>query len=95
MISDAEEIKLRRILDGDESEPYHSPVAITPDDNNDLDFLPRALWINDIGTVVVACIVWGNENMFRFRCEAPALLPVAARRVAQTNTTATDIIGLR
>ena len=75
--------------------PASRSVAITPDDSNDLAQNVRAIHINatagDI-TVVLAGDPDGTTRMFY--ADKGAFLPIVCKRVMDTGTDMTSIIGL-
>ena len=76
----------------------HSPgrngTEITPDDNNDLANVSRALWIGGAGTLEV--LLQGDSAAVTIvGIAAGTLLPICAKRIYSTGTTATSIVALR
>ena len=66
--------------------------AITKSDTDDFAFLVRAIYVGTTGNVVV---VNPDETTVTFTTvPAGAILPVMARRVNSTNTTASNMVGL-
>lgn len=72
-------------------DPLIDGVNITPDDDNDLTFLTRALWIGTAGTVVVT-MMSGEQITF---VGVQGLLPVRVQRVWATGTDADAIVALQ
>ena len=72
-------------------DPAHSAAEITPDDTNDLDQVTTALNVATPGTVRVTMADGGLVNL---TLVAGQTVAVRARRVWQTGTTATGIVGL-
>lgn len=67
--------------------------AVTPVDTADLSISPcRALWIGVAGDV--ALIAEGDTDAVTLTAVEAGLLPVRAKRVLSTGTTATDIVAL-
>lgn len=67
-------------------------VAITPSDTVDLTAYARALYIGGAGDVVV---VTPAGTVLTFKgAVVGSTLPVAVRRVNNTSTTATNLVGL-
>ena len=68
-------------------------VEVTPDDGDDLDDGPcRALYVGSAGNLVIHDFA-GNQVTFA-AVPAGTLLPVRARRVMATGTTADDIVAV-
>lgn len=66
--------------------------AVTPHDSTNFDPC-RALYVGGAGTVVVVFADTGDAITF-VGVPAGAILPVQAKRVNSTNTTATNIVAL-
>lgn len=67
-------------------------VAITPDDAANFSQVTRAIWVGGAGNVVV---VWSDDTTSTLvGVAAGTLLPVRAKRVNATSTTATSMVGL-
>lgn len=67
-------------------------ASVTPDDDNDLDPTPRALYIGGGGAVAMhdrdgTSVTWAAVPV-------GAILPFRARRVLATGTTATNIVAI-
>lgn len=73
--------------------PSLAPFAITPNDDTDLTQIPKALWVGGGGDVVLRGV--NNAGNVTF-ANVPSgfIIPVRARRVMATGTTATGIIAL-
>lgn len=75
-------------LDG----PAYRGFTITPDDATPFTYLTRAIWVGGAGNVVV---VWSDDTTSTLvGVVAGTLLPVRAKRVNSTSTTATSMVGL-
>lgn len=73
--------------------PARAAFAITPHDTNDLAITPRALWTGAGGTIV--CILADDSAEVTFSdVAAGCILPIRAKRVLATGTTATGLVGL-
>ena len=76
---------------------YKKAVAITPSDTTDFvpqgtsDNLTSAIYIGGAGVVVV---VFQDGSTASFTCIAGQILPVKAKRVNSTSTTATLLVAL-
>jgi hypothetical protein len=76
-----------------QSSPAQNAVSITPADS-DLATAVRALYIGSAGNVAV--ILSGDTDAVTFvAVPAGTVLPITVKQVRLTNTTATNIIGLR
>lgn len=74
--------------------PAHTHAAVTPGDTAgaNLSELPRGLYIGSAGDVV---IVTDDDTAVTYvGVPAGTILPIAAKRVNSTNTTADDIVAL-
>ena len=79
-------------LDEDESMvTYNLWTAVTPSDTTDLPRLTDGLWVGTGGNLVA---VMQNNTTLTFAVPSGGWLPIAARRVNSTNTTATGIVAL-
>lgn len=78
-----------RVLDP--TAPARKAFAITPSDTEDVETVPRALYIGVEGDVAV---IMGDDSASVTLVGASGLLPVMVRRVLATGTTATDIVGV-
>jgi hypothetical protein len=73
--------------------PAIDAAAVTPHDTNDLAFTARALYVGTGGDVVA--ILKGDAASVTFKSvPGGVVLPVAARRVLATGTTAANIVAL-
>lgn len=78
----------------DLSSPASRGVAITPSDTTDLPVGVRAVWVGGAGAISV--ILADDANPITLSAvPAGTLLPIMARRVRATGTTATLLVGLR
>ncbi|MEP2473678.1 MULTISPECIES: hypothetical protein [Rhodobacterales] len=73
--------------------PASDGVAVTPSDQDDLDFATRALYVGGTGDLAVQ-LISGNNITLR-GLQGGNLYPLRVARVLATGTTATDIVGLR
>jgi len=74
------------------SAPARGGFAVTPSDATDFAVPARSLWVGGAGNIVVKCI--DNSVITLVGVTAGTLIPVRAKRVNSTNTTATNIVGL-
>jgi hypothetical protein len=73
--------------------PARQAVAITPDDDTDLDDPTRGLYVGAAGDVAV--ILADDSAAVTFTALAAGIVhPLAVKRVRATGTTAEDIIGV-
>lgn len=71
---------------------YSSAVSVTPSDSTDLTNPSLALWIGGAGAVNVDLLEGGTVVFSAI--PAGTLLPIRAKRVRSTSTTATLILSL-
>ena len=74
------------------SAPATRLVAVTPHDTNPLPDLPKALYVGGGGTIVLAGAVGGDATLTNV--PAGTILPIRARFVRATGTTAQAIVAL-
>jgi hypothetical protein len=76
--------------------PGASVAAVTPSDSTDIAKLnghyPRALWVGGTGNVVI--VTPDGEAATLANVADGTLLPIQARRVNSTSTTATSIVAI-
>lgn len=72
--------------------PARKLLAVTPHDTNELDLLPNALSFGADGTVSI--IAQDDTAPVTVTVKAGQILPVRARIVRATGTTATGIVAL-
>ena len=72
--------------------PARNCASVTPHNTTELANLPKALFIGGAGTV--SLIAADDTVAVSFVCPAGAILPVRAKVVRATGTTATDIVAL-
>ena len=71
---------------------YNKAAAITKSDTVDIaDGITQAIYVGGAGVVVV---VFPGGSTASFTCVAGQILPVQAKRVNSTNTTATLMVAL-
>ncbi len=73
--------------------PYARAEAITPNDSTDLTNSTRAIWIGGAGNVKVDTVE--GDTVTLVGALVGTILPIRARRVYATGTTATNLVGLR
>lgn len=72
------------------TKPAADAFAITPDDNNDLAVYANTLWVGNSGTVRITTVLGTTVDIVG----ADKHIPIQARRVHATGTTASSILGL-
>lgn len=73
--------------------PVKSGAAITPHDTNELSFVTRAIYVGGAGNIVV--LLADDSSTVTFTgVQAGQLLPIRAKKVLSTNTTATSLLAL-
>lgn len=72
-------------------QPFRSWKSVTPDDNNDLDSVPRGLIATGAGDIAIQD---GNGNNITITVSAYEVLDFSPVRVLSTGTTATGIYAL-
>lgn len=82
-----------RHIDRDPTVAAGSGVAVTPNDNTDLARTSRAIYVGGAGNLAVILDLDTSAITF-LAVSAGTLLPIRARRVMSTNTTATNILAL-
>ena len=73
------------------SDPADSLAAVTPHDTNVLPNIPKALWIGTAGNI---SIVANDDSTPVLLKNVQGLLPVRAKIVRATGTTAADIVAM-
>jgi len=74
--------------------PSSSAFAITPDDDNDLSLPTRALYVGTGGDIT--CILWDDTVAVVFaNVLGGSCLPLQVKRILDTGTGASDLVGLR
>lgn len=72
---------------------FNQWLAVTPSNTADLPWLTHAVWVGGAGNVAVV-MQDGTVGTFT-GVQAGEVLPVIARRVNSTNTTATNLVAMR
>lgn len=72
--------------------PAGAGFAITPNDSVDLARTTRAIWVGTGGTLRV--ILPSGDDITLLNVADGSLLPIQARRVYNTTTTASNLVGL-
>ncbi len=76
---------------GGSGEPATVAIEITPSDDSELEFVTRAIYVGQAGTLRV--ITLGGSDV-EFLCPDGIILPIRATKVMETNTTASYIVIL-
>lgn len=79
-LADAPDLQARRL------------VAITPHDTNDLAYVTKAVYIGTGGTISI--IAADDTAAVSLTVQDGAVLPIRAKRIRETGTTATGIVGM-
>lgn len=77
---------------GTKDEPAQHAVAITKSDSADLAVVSRAIYVGGAGDVKVVTL--GGETTTFVGVPAGTVLPVRAKRVLSTGTTATNMVNM-
>ena len=75
-----------------ETFPANRAVAITASDSDELDNVTRAIYVGSTGDLKVVTL--GGDTIVFKSLPAGALLPVRAKQVLSTGTTASDLVAL-
>lgn len=74
--------------------PSESAFSITPDDDNDLAYPTRALYVGAGGDITL--LLWGDtDSVVLVNVLGGSCLPLMVKRVYATGTGASDLVGLR
>ena len=75
--------------------PFSAVVGfeITPDDNTEITTLHKGLWVGNAGDVRV--LMWESGVVTLQGVVSGTLLPIRAKKVFDTGTTATGIVALQ
>lgn len=73
--------------------PARALRAVTPNDSTDLEGYVRALWVGGAGNVSVIAAE-DTDPVTISGVPAGTILPIRAKRVRSTSTTATNIVAL-
>lgn len=77
---------------GGVGEPASFGFAITPSDGSELEAATRGIWVGGAGAVKV--VLTGGDTVTLSGVTAGTLLPIRAKQVLSTGTTATLLVGL-
>lgn len=75
------------------TQPARNLAAVTPNDSTDLANVSKALWIGGAGNVSIIAADDSSAVLIS-GVAAGTILPIRAKRVLSTNTTATLIVSL-
>lgn len=73
--------------------PSRLTFAISPDDLSDLPIVPKAIYVGTGGTIVLRALDSDQDSVFT-NLASGTILPVRARAIRATGTTAADLVGL-
>lgn len=73
--------------------PAVAAVAVTPDDATDLATVTRSIYVGGTGDVSVI-LLWDTAAVTFSAVPAGTVLPIRAKRVMLTGTTATNLLAL-
>jgi hypothetical protein len=76
----------------DNFSPFTNAVAVTPDDEDELGFVTRALYVGDGGTVVV--LMQDSGSVTFVGVPTGTTLPIRVKKVFAAGTDADDIVAL-
>ena len=72
--------------------PARNAAAVTPSDEDEFSFFTRAIYVGGAGDLAV--LTMGGQTVTFAAIPVGSLLPVRAKKVLATGTTATDIVRL-
>ena len=72
--------------------PARTMFAITPSDSTDLTNTPKAIYVGTAGTISMIGV--GDTVAVSLTVQSGAIIPVRAKRVNATGTTAAGLVGL-
>lgn len=75
------------------SQPARDAFAITPHVSNEIDPLPKAIFVGTGGNITLRTVDAAADVVFK-NVASGQILDVRARHIRATGTTAADIIGL-
>lgn len=79
-------------LSADQTAPSDSYVAVTPSDSTNLTQVTRAIYVGTGGNLVA--VTEGGQAITFANVAAGSILPIRAKRINATNTTASNIVAL-
>jgi hypothetical protein len=77
---------------GEIDSPASSAFAITPHNTTLFDYATRAIYVGGDGNISVLTV--NGDTVTFVGCVAGTLIPIRARRVNSTGTTALNLVGL-
>ncbi len=72
--------------------PASNGTAITPNDSDELAQTTRGIWVGTAGNLRVT--LYNGDDVTLKSIQAGTLLPLGAKKVWSTDTTAADLVGL-
>jgi hypothetical protein len=88
----ADAIDLSQLDPGARSAPSAQAAVVTPDNDNDLTYVTRGLFVGGAGNIAV--VMLGGQAVTFTGVVAGSVLPIRVTRVKFTGTTATNINAL-
>lgn len=74
------------------SSPCDNAAIVTPDNDTDLTYVTRGLWVGGAGSVNV--VLAGGQTVLFAGIQAGTLLPLRVSRVKSSSTSATNIVAI-
>lgn len=74
--------------------PARHAAAVTPDNDNDLAYAARSLYIGGAGSGNLSVITTGGDTIAFAGLTAGSIVPVCVARVRSTGTDVTNIVAL-
>lgn len=78
---------------GDLASPAYHAAAVTPNDNTDLTFVTRAVYVGGAGNITVN-MADGTAGIVFSAVPVGTVLPIAVSRIKATGTTATLLVAI-
>lgn len=75
------------------SDPARRSAALVPSDDHSLERIPKALFIGTGGDILLQCIDDDAPVLFR-NIPSGAILPVRAKKIHASGTSASNLVGL-
>jgi len=72
--------------------PPNRAAAITPHATNELSYVTNAIWVGGAGNLQI--VTEGGDEVILVGATVGSLIPVRAKRVISTSTTATNLVAL-
>lgn len=75
------------------TQPGTKLFAITKHDTNELAYVTRGIWVGGAGNIAILAVD-DSDAVTLVGVAAGTLIPIRAKKVMSTNTTATSIVGI-